>query len=124
MEKIWKKRIQLCTVSGNLNWYHCYGNQYGGSSETKNRTTYDISILQWVYTLNWNEITILSENILTPIFTAASFTIFKIANTLPIICYKMDKFVENYAASVLSDTEKKNLWDITLSVKIYKYTLN
>ena len=34
-----KKREALCTVDGNVNWCSHCGKQYGGFSETKNRTT-------------------------------------------------------------------------------------
>ena len=27
-----EKREPLCTVGGDVNWYSCYGKQYGGSS--------------------------------------------------------------------------------------------
>ena len=34
-----EKRGPSFTVGGNVNWYNPYGKQYGGSSETKYRTT-------------------------------------------------------------------------------------
>ena len=40
--KCWRgceEREPSCTVGGNVNWYSYYGEQYGGSLKTKNRTT-------------------------------------------------------------------------------------
>ena len=34
-----EKREPSCTAGGNVNWYHHCGEQYGGSSKTKNRAT-------------------------------------------------------------------------------------
>ena len=34
-----EKREPSCTVDGNVNWYSHYGEQYGGSQNTKNTTT-------------------------------------------------------------------------------------
>lgn len=100
-----EKRIQLCTVSGNLNWYHCYGNQYGVLPETKIGLPYDISIPS--VSIYWIEMKSLSWwDILTPIFTAASFTIFKIWKYTTNHLLQMDKFVK-IMLNVLSDTEKR-----------------
>ena len=34
-----EKREPSCTIGGNVNWYRHYGEQYGGSLKSKNRTT-------------------------------------------------------------------------------------
>ena len=40
-----EKREHLCTIGGNMNLRCFCGKQYGGSSNIKNRTTYDPEIL-------------------------------------------------------------------------------
>ena len=34
-----KEREPSYTVDGNVNWYGCYGDQYGGSLKTRHGTT-------------------------------------------------------------------------------------
>ena len=72
-----KERKDLCTVSGDANWCSCCGKQYGDSSKTKNRATYDSVILllgicpKKMKTLLW-------KDTCTPMFIAALFTTAKI----------------------------------------------
>ena len=72
-----KERKDLCAVSGDANWCSCCGTQYGDSSKTKNRATYDSVILllgicpKKMKTLLW-------KDTCTPMFIAALFTTAKI----------------------------------------------
>ena len=40
-----KKRKQLCTIGGNVNWYNHYGKQYGVPQKLKIQLPYDPAIL-------------------------------------------------------------------------------
>ena len=63
------------TVSGNINWYSHYGEQYGGSlKKTKIELPYDPAIpLLGIYL----EKIIIQKDTCTPVFIAALFTIAK-----------------------------------------------
>ena len=70
-----EKTEPSCTVGGNVNWYNLYGKQYGGSSQTKTRTTvYDPAIpLLGIYP----DKTFTEKDTCTHMFITALFTIAK-----------------------------------------------
>ena len=68
-----EKSEPSCTVGGNVNWYSHYGEQYGGSLKTKNRTTIQPSNPTPGHI--YPEKTIIQKESCTTMFIAALFTI-------------------------------------------------
>ena len=71
-----EKRELFFTVGGNVNWYNCYGKQYGVSSENwiENYHVIQQSPLLGIYL----DKTIIQKDVCTPMFIGALFTIAKI----------------------------------------------
>ena len=76
LENSVEERQSSCTVGGNVNWYHHYGEQYGDSFKKKKKLGIMLPYDPAIPLLGkYPEETIIEKDRCTPVFTAALFII-------------------------------------------------